>query len=169
MALPDDLIDYDGTTVALLEVLADRYRDDQASLRLTIDLLSSAEGHTATGATWLLRRWLEEGAKLGSSEVDAIAEQLGSIPTHWARLHLCQSISLIEIGNATKARFFDFLAAAVESERPFLRAWGTDGLVRLASQHEEYSDDARQAVERALADTSASVRARARRIVAETE
>ena len=169
MTLIDDLATYDGTTVAILEVIADRHADDPGAPSLAVRLVVDPDGHVATGASWLLRRWLDEGMPLDPVDVRELGERLAEIPTHWARLHICQAMGSIQVPPDAAPLYHSFLTEAAESERPFLRAWGTDGLVRLAEQHPRYLPDARRVLEKAAGDPAASVRARARRILAESD
>ncbi|MEM7416441.1 MAG: hypothetical protein AAF389_13135 [Gemmatimonadota bacterium] len=167
MTLLDDLAHYDGTTVAILETIAERRKEDDTALRQAVHLLSADEPHVSAGVSWLIRRWLQDGAALSSEALEEMAAQLSHIGHHWARLHVCQTMAHLDVPESLAPAFATFLRSAIESERPFLRAWGTDGLVRLAEQHPDLRVDARRALDAALSDGSASVRARARRIVDE--
>jgi len=181
MNLAHELADYDGKTVAILEGIAARFtardrilQDEDAdrtpretALRQSIRLAGTTDENVAIGATWLLRRWLEEGVRAGPHLVHELASALASIPSHWASLHVCQSIALLDIPAADAPTFAKFLRHCGESDHPFLRAWATDGLVRLAAQHPAHAREARTALEAALIDPAPSVRARARRITTE--
>lgn len=165
--LIDDLAEYDGKSVVVLEAIAKRYEDDPGAVSRAVALAASADGHTAAGATWLLRSWLRGGASIDSHDVVSLGHRLRAMTDPWARLHVCQTVGLLDIGPDVAVEFYDFLLEAASAPRPFLRAWGTDGLVRLAAAHPQYAQAAERALERAVADEAASVRARARQILAE--
>lgn len=167
MSLRHSLLDYDGRSTATLEVAADRYRHDRAAIDQCVELLDSPDGHTSTGASWLLKRWLEEGVTLSDDQIRAIADRLDELGSHWAALHLCQSIRFLEISDEFTPAFRTFLERCNSSERPFLRAWSMDGLVRLAASRPDIEDLARERLQAAMSDGAASVRARARRLLAE--
>lgn len=167
MTLLLDLAAYDGTTVAILEAIAERRKGEAQVLHEAVRLFSAEEAHISVGATWLVRRWLSDGAHLGAGPLQEMAAQLAHIDHHWARLHVCQSMAHLDIPTDAVPAFAAFLRSAIESPRPFLRAWGTDGLVRLAERHPDLVTEAEAALGNALSDTSASVRARARRLLDE--
>lgn len=167
MTLIDDLAEYDGKSTSILEAIAESYRGSPEALSLSVRLVTASDENVAAGATWLMRRWLEAGRRLSSEDVVELGRRLSEVNGPWARLHICQAVDLIDIGSHVAPSFFDFLEEASESPRPFLRAWGTDGMVRLARNHARYHEAAERALERAVTDEAASVRARARRILAE--
>ena len=99
-----------------------------------------------------------------------MAELAGALPDiqdNWARLHICQSIDHLGIAAADAPRFAGFLRDCTKDRNTFVRAWATDGFRRLARQHGAFADEAKRLLEAALADPAASIRARARRILAE--
>ena len=119
------------------------------------------------GATWLLRAWLEAGATLSDRQVVELADRLERIGSDWARLHIAQAVGSLPVPAEVAERFAAFLRGGLVSERPFLRAWAMDGMVRLAREHPDYSEEADLALHAAFADPAASVKARARRVAAE--
>lgn len=167
MVLRRTLFEHDGKSTAMLERAAERYRDEPSAVDDTIFLLDSPEGHTATAASWVLKYWLADGRQLSPDQVAAIGACLPSIGTHWAALHISQSMRFLEVPSTCAAGFQAFLDDCSRSERPFLRAWGTDGLVRFAARYPEAEAVAEQRLAAALADPAPSVRARARRLLEE--
>ena len=167
MGITTDLIDYDGKSVEQLEAMRARYMPDDEALAELVRLSLGPEENPAIGASWLLHAWLSEGAFLPAMATAALTDGLGELPGHWVRLHACRLVPELELAPAQAEVWADFLEGCRTEARPFLRAWATDGLVRLAAAHPEYSDAAKRAVEEAMSDPAASVRARARRILAE--
>lgn len=165
MSILLDLADYDGKQVAVLEAIKRSRTPDVTLLTELIALVDADESDVATGATWLLRSYLEDGATLGPKLVSSLASALRHIDSHWARLHICQAVRSIVIPAGDASSFADFLRESTQSKRPFVRAWATDGLFHLSRQHASYEKEARLCLEHALTDRAASVRARARKIL----
>ena len=167
------LADYDGTHVRTLEAIRDARTPDPADLAVLVDLAAHDDAKLAAGATWLLRAWVEGAGSdrpavaLPPDLVHRLAGRLDDVTDPWARLHLCQTVRSLSIPGADAGAFAAFLEACRTSPRPFLRAWSADGLHHLARQHPSWSSHAARALEDALGDPAASVRARARRIVRE--
>lgn len=167
MGITADLIDYDGKSVERLEAMQKRYTPDDAVLSELVRLSVHADENPAIGASWLLHSWLSGGASLPPIATAELTDGLGGLPGHWVRLHACRLVPALVLTPTQAAAWADFLVACRAEERPFLRAWATDGLVRLAAIHVEHSKAAQRAVEEAMSDPAASVRARARRILAD--
>ena len=158
------LADYDGKQVAVLEGILASTPPSPRALDELITLTTSPEAHVAGGATWLLRRYLVD-TPLSRDQTAALIAVLPGVSDVWARLHLCQSARSLDVDEAEADAFADFVRECRGSERPFLRAWATDAMSALASRHAKFEEEAAEAVEEALSDTAASVRARARRIM----
>jgi hypothetical protein len=159
------LADYDGKHNEPLESIL-RSREATPDVLDELVALSVAEdANVATGATWLLRAWVEEGLALHSGAVSSLAERLSAIDAPWARQHVCQTVPSLAIASVDAPLFFDFLEECRASERPFLRAWAMDGLCHLAQGHPDFQARADAALQAGLSDGAPSVRARARRIL----
>jgi hypothetical protein len=159
------LADYDGTHKEPLEAILRTWEPTAELLAELVELSSAEDASVAAGATWLLRAWVEQGVPLRPHDVSELARRLTGITALWARLHVCQTIRSLRIDTQDAGLFGTFLGECRGSERPFIRAWATDGLHHLALRHPDYESDARVALEAALTDPAASVRARARRIL----
>lgn len=165
-SLKEDLSEYDGKSTDLLhEILADG-RPGTARWREAVDLCAGEDPRLAAGASWLFRAWLEAGHPIPGTSLNRLAARLARIEDPWTHQHLCQSLASLEVPAEHAEAFVAFCAAGQQSPRPFLRAWACDGLYRLAQQHPGYTGDAELALQAALEDQAASVRARARRILA---
>lgn len=167
-SLEESLRAYDGKSTAVLESILGAGAPDAAELREAVALCGSAEPHVAAGASWLLRAWAEaEGVSVGAPLVRRLAVVLPQIEDHWARQHVCQALRSLRVPRPVAEEFAAFVRACVASERPFLRAWAVDGMVRLSAAHSDYRLEAEGMVAAALGDPKASVRARARHLAAE--
>jgi len=159
------LAEYDGTHKEPLEAILRTWEPTPALLGELVGLSAAEDANIAAGGTWLLRAWVERGVSLDPEHVSELAGQLAQITAPWARLHLCQTVRSLHIGAEDARLFGTFLEVCRSSERPFLRAWATDGLHHLSLLHPDHEPVARAALEAALTDPAASVRARARRIL----
>ena len=163
---------YDGTHTDVLESLATDLATDPDGVPRTawdevVDLAADPEPRIAAGATWLIRRWIEEGHNPSPDVLRDLADRLGDVADKWARLHLVQALPSIPLPSEQVPAWADFCRAGVAAEAPFLRAWSVNALVHLASIDPTLESEARTALETALADPKASVRARARKILEE--
>ena len=151
----------------------ERYCEDVTPSDALFDDLIDAviADETSVPATWLLRAILEahegDGVELSSKHVARLCRGLERIERSDARLHVCQTVSLLSVPARNAEQMARFLRACSESDHKFVRAWAIDALQRLARQHARYRSEAAMALNAALEDPAASVRARARRIAAE--
>lgn len=165
MSLLLDLADYDGKAVATLEAIRASRDPTPAILSESIGLIDAPDDTVSVGATWLLRAWLEDGATLDVAQISDFAARLAHLAAPWARLHACQSVrSLGSPDTASAHRIAMFLRDCRSSDRPFLRAWATDGMHALSQCHPVFEAEADRMLADAFSDPAASVRARARRI-----
>lgn len=166
MSLLLDLADYDGKAVATLEAIRVSRDPTPSILSESIGLADAPDDPVSVGATWLLRAWLEEGATLDAAQISDFAARLEHVTAAWARLHACQCVRSLGSPDAESAdRIATFLRDCRSSERPFLRAWATDGMHALSQCHPVFEAEADRMLADAFSDPAASVRARARRIV----
>lgn len=165
MNVLEALLEYDGKQTATLERFVATNEPTSDLLRQLVELSASTEPNVANGVTWLLRAYLDAGATLSPELIRDFVDRLSEIDDQWARLHAYRIIGLVEIGEADADRVVSFLNDGIAGARPFLRAWATDALYRVAAQHPRFETEADAALRKALEDPAPSVRARARRIV----
>jgi hypothetical protein len=113
---------------------------------------SGEDKNMQTGATWLLRAYLEEGARLSALQVGRLAKALPDLYDGFGRLHVRQVMGAIEVPLRHSEALAGFFRACWQSKNTFLRAWAPDGLWHLAEQHQQYEAEARALLEKALAD-----------------
>ena len=164
------LEDYDGTHTDVLEAIVADFGAAPDGVppeawNEVVDLAGDPEGRIAAGATWLVRRWVEEGRRPTTGTLRHLADRLGDVTDKWARLHLVQALPSIPLPGELVPAWARFCRPGLAAKAPFLRAWSVNALVHLASLDPGLAPEARAALESALSDPKASVRARARKIL----
>lgn len=162
------LADYDGRSVDVLERIRDTGRPSTSDIDDAIALGCGPDRTVAAGATWLLRAWTESGhVPWSPRQWRALIGGLEHVTDPWASLHLAQTVGSMEVPARHAEALADFFERRLDSERPFLRAWAMDALVRIARKDPSVREAAGRAFRAGFEDPAASVRARARRLDAE--
>jgi len=158
------LAEFDGRAVTLLSEAAVQFESDKHYLKHLVILAQDPEDNISSGATWLIKTHLEAGGDLCASETSRLLERLDAIRDWQAQLHICQSIQFLTPDNDAAEQTRLWLAPLLAHKRPFLRAWALDAICHLASLFPVHQGEATRALEIALCDPAASVRARARNL-----
>ncbi len=154
---------WDGKSAAAIGAVYDQFGDDPAFAATLVDLCALPP--LQKGATWLLKRHLEQGNALDDAQTAQLFAQLGELK-HWAsQLHVLQSLPYLTIPASQKAAVEAFVRAGLMQRKTFVRAWAYNGLYELAVRYPEYRAEAEEAFVQALQEESASVKARIRRIM----
>jgi len=163
MGLSSELKDWDGKSADQISMIFDRYNTDPDFLNAITDLLQVTS--LQSGASWLLKRYLELGAAICASKVSFVYERLDG-GMHWeARLHLLQSMDYMPITDADRDRVNRFLRLQITDKNKFVRAWSYNGLYLLAKQHAQYQDEVAEMLAKAMLDEAASVKSRIRNLL----
>lgn len=162
-----DLSRFDGRNLDELESLKAVREHSSQLLGELVEITGRGDKNMQIGATWLLRAYLGEGARLSRVQLGHLVGPLPTLSDGCARLHICQVMREIEVPEQYRDAFASFFRACSKSEDTFVRAWAPDGFWQLANQYQQYEAEARALIEKSLADSRPSVRARARRILAE--
>ena len=163
MDLRAELLNWDGRTAADIADIYQRYKAVEGFHRCLITLMG--EEVSQRGATWLLKRYLQDGGYLGALEIASIYKLL-PVLAHWeSRLHLLQSIPFMPIAKTEKITVERFLRKSLSDDNKFVRAWAYSGFYELSLQYEEYREETTTLMEMALRDEVPSVKARVRKIV----
>ena len=166
MTLARDLGTWDGKSAAAIDAVYTRYHQDDDFLSGLITGLSDEA--TENGASWLLKRHLEGGVELQTVQTKKIHRALAGL-THWeSRLHLLQSMQYLPVAKAERVVVERFLRACLAGSNKFVRAWAYDGLYRLALQYPTLMSEVRQLFEMAQRDEAPSVKARIRKLMADS-
>lgn len=171
MSLRDAILGWDGKDAAAIGRIYGAYRDTKAFQRELVRL--AGEPDTEVGATWLLKRWLEEDDAEGGGGLPAdLAGEWCAVMTelgHWeARLHALQCVRFVRVPDERFGEVERFARTGAEAREKFVRAWAMDALYRLSLHRPEMRAPVRRVLESALEnDPAASVRARVRRVLRE--
>lgn len=139
------------------------HRDDFADTLIL--LAADAADPVSSAATWLIKHVLERGKILSPGQTGKLIEHLPAITAWGAQLHVCQSIRFLAIPPNYAAALLGWLRPLRRHDRPFLRAWALDATCEVAAQRGNAMPEARAALDAALTDPAASVKARARTIL----
>lgn len=163
MCLEQEIANWNGKSSDAIEAIYSQYANSKAFISNIIALSISEE--TQTGATWLLKRHLENGIKLNDKETALLFNHLPSLQ-HWEpRLHVLQSLPYLIIGKNEKLLVEMFLRNCLSDKNKFLRAWAYNGFYEISVQYPEYRKDTQEFFNMAMRDEAASVKARIRNIV----
>lgn len=154
--------EFDGRATTVLTEIEAKYSKEAGYVDALIDLIDDANAHLSEGSTWLLKAKLDKNETLSDKQTSNFLSALPTVSSWQAQLHICQSIRHLSIGLTEASTLIKWLQALMKHRRPFLRAWSVDAIIAVAQQHNQYADLARNALEHALGDDAASVRARAR-------
>lgn len=117
------------------------------------------------GASWLLKKHVENGAILDSKESIKFYALLNKLEYWETKLHVLQCIHSTKIQGAQKNKVEEFLRKCLSDTNKFIRAWGYNGFYELSKQHKQYQKETKELFEMALRDEAASVKARVRKCV----
>ena len=163
---------FDGKATAPLVDAEAIFQGRAGYVDALIGLIGDHRPFVGSGATWLLKRFLERGGALSDDQTAALMAALpqrleqpgdGGQGAHWSTaLHLLQSARYLSLTMAQAGAFKAWLTPLLVHKRPFVRAFALDALASIARLHGALSCDFEAALALALDDPAASVRARAR-------
>lgn len=165
MTLSDEIGLWDGKTVAIIDDIFNRYRDQPTFLDELVNGL--ADPQLQRGGSWLLKKALEEKQALSSAQVEQIYMVLDQLD-HWeTKLHILQSMDKLPIPSEQAATVEAFLQRCLNDKKKFVKAWAYNGYHLLGRQHPIYQTEADALLQKGLLEESASVKARIRNILKE--
>ncbi|MDJ0827473.1 MAG: hypothetical protein QNJ16_18420 [Rhodobacter sp.] len=143
-----------------LAAAADRFEASDAET--LAELCHSPTSNCAVAATWIAKALFEAG-RADALDIGRIFAALGQAP-HWeVALHILQ---MAQFAPKAAAAQLAEIARLLHHDKTLVRAWALDAYCRAATVVPAERPRARDLVQAALADPKASVRARARKLVA---
>lgn len=162
MSLKQEIASWDGKSSSDIDAIYTRHCDDEYFDSKIIEF--SRKAVLQKGATWLLKRHLEDGQKLEANKSAALFKLLPKLE-HWeSRLHILQCLPYMQISKAAKENVEIFLRSCLMGDNKFERAWAYSGFYELSLQYPEYKEETKQFFEMAMRDEAPSVKARIRNI-----
>lgn len=163
MSLEQEIVSWDGKSSNDIDVIYNRYCDEDSFGSKMIDFSRKVE--LQKGATWLLKRYLEDGQTIEARKCAALFKLLTKIE-HWeSKLHILQCLPYMQIGKTTKKDVDVFLRKCLIDDNKFVRAWAYNGFYEISLQYPEYKEETKQFFDMAMRDEAPSVKARVRSIV----
>jgi len=163
-SIKNQLKNFDGKHGEIIERILSEYRASKSPISELVLLVADDEENIQIGATWLLKRLAESGAKFKPKQLIALFDQLPDLNNWVTKLHLCQMLQYVEIPGESKKKVAWFLEQNLLGSNKFVRAWAYSGFYELAKQHREYYDSALEHLERGEAEQADSIKARLRNI-----
>ncbi len=158
-----EIAQWDGKSANDIGDIYSCYCCDSSFIPTIIDLVANVS--LQKGATWLLKRHLENKNRLADAEVAEIYDQLKIMEQWESRLHILQCLPFIPIIKPKKKKVESFLRTCLLDNNKFVRAWAYNGFYELAVQYPEYKKEAHQFFEMAMRDEAPSVKSRIRNIL----
>jgi HEAT repeat protein len=164
MNLIESLRQFDGKRTSDLERLSASMPRSADSVARLLAVAEHDDTTVQVGATWILKRWLEEGVPhVERSAVHLV--QLLTHATYWqVRLHLLQMLASLRAPVKSLSVLTKVLPGLLMDENKFVRAWALAALADVADQTEALRQDVISMIQNAENDDAASVRARVRQI-----
>jgi hypothetical protein len=162
MNLRNEVSRWDGKRTSYIEAVYLQHESDPLLGRELGFML--VEDEVQLGASWLLKRYLESGQKLGPDETFSVLTSANGLK-HWgSRLHFLQCLPYLRILNSEKDALAAFIRACVADSNKFVRAWAYNGFFELSEQYPEFNAEVEHYLEMGQSEAAASVRARIRNI-----
>jgi hypothetical protein len=153
-----------GKSAAVMEQTYERLHRSPTFVQDVLEAVSREDAQV--GATWLLKKHLDNRNKLDVRDSLPLFQSLDRLE-HWeARLHVLQSLPTLSIPPSFRRKTEAFLRRCLIEENKFVRAWAYNGLYELAQRFPQYRVEVTQLLESALDTEPASVKARVRKCLA---
>jgi len=163
MSVKTEIEQWDGKSANDIGVIYERHCYDSSFISEIIALVGNVS--LQKGATWLLKRYLENENRIADGDVSRIFERLGAIGQWESKLHILQCLPFIPITKSEKRKVEVFLRNCLVDNNKFVRAWAYNGFYELAVQYPEYEKETKQFFEMAMRDEAPSVKSRIRNIM----
>jgi hypothetical protein len=130
MSIESEIEGWDGKSSRDIEAIYNRYLESKSFLSITIQLLEIET--LQSGASWLLKHYLEDGRAIDLKLASNILGKLNKLVSCESRLHILQGLPNIPISLDRKASVEYFLRNNLTSENKFVRAWTYNGFYELS-------------------------------------
>lgn len=163
MSLEYEIANWDGKSSDDINAIYNLHGEEKSFDANVIAFAQSSE--LQKGATWLIKRYLEEGHKIEATISSVLFDLLPKLE-HWqSKLHILQCLPYLKIGNNAKHNVYVFLQQCLIDDNKFVRAWAYNGFYVISLQYREYIQETKLFFDMAMRDEAPSVKARIRNIV----
>jgi len=163
MSLRKEIENWDGDTVTDIVSIYEKHHKKEKFINEIVLLLS--ERKLQMEASWLLKKYVETRNAIDSDFAFVIYSKILSFDGWESKLHILQAMPFLPIPSTEKDTVEKFLRICLTDKNKFVRAWAFGGFYLLADQFPEYRDEARQFIDGALINESASIKARIRNVI----
>ncbi len=163
--LEEKLRRWDGKHTNYLIAIYQQQVYDSAFVDAIIQLyLKHIELQSAT--TWIIKHFVDNGNKLNQAQIDKILSEVNMLE-HWeAQLHILQLIPQFQVSTKNAESVEPFVREKLTSEKKFVKAAAYEAYYEIVKVYTALANEFRILCEEALANESASVRAKVRKIYA---
>ena len=116
MSIHLDLSRFDGKSIVELKSIKAAREHSPELVGELVDITGGEDKNMQIGASWLLRAYLEEGARLSEAQLSRLVDALPAVSAGFARLHICQVMREIEVPPGHAEAFAGFFRACSQSE-----------------------------------------------------
>ena len=155
---------FDGVHTDILEEVAAMLPAERSTVDQLCELAAGDVRKLQTAATWLLKRFSENGLLFNETQSSALVSVLLRESSWEARLHLLQMLDKLSLAEAQLPALWVALTAGARDSKRLIRAWSYHGIAIVAEQNSAYRGEAIAWLAEGERDHAASVRARIRRL-----
>ena len=163
MSIQLEIEQWDGKSAKDIGEIYNRHCHDELFISTVIECIGNSS--LQKGATWLLKRHLENKNKLGKVEISEIYKKLEGLEQWESKLQILQCLPFLIIPKSHKKRLELFIRACLMDNNKFVRASAYNGFYELAVQYPEYVEETKKFFEMAMRDEAPSVKSRIRNIM----
>ena len=164
--MPDiayEIASWDGKFITDISVIYTRHAGSHSFAANLIFCMK--EARLQRGATWLLKKHLENGGTLPPTQIGDICELLPKLE-HWeSKLHILQCFTFLPIPSLSTQIVEIFVRNCLSTDKIFVRAWAYNVFYLLSVQYPRYRPEVYPLLEAAMISESPSVKARIRNIM----
>lgn len=164
MEIVSALESFDGKRTVVLEQLNDQLPRTERVMAELLAVAEHDEDRFQVGATWILKKWSDEGEPLVAKSVATFVRILKQAVCWEVRLHLLQMLVSLDIPKRSQSALLKKLRDLLSDQNKLIRAWAVSVWVAIADQNEILRQEAIERLEQLEVDEAASVRARVRQL-----
>ncbi len=159
------LAEYDGVQVRSLRPIVSIIAPPTDVMAHIIARCRDEDPRIQSGASWLIKTFLESGTRLSPSQVQALVATYADTESWDACLHHCQAMRWMDIPQEALPTVGDFLGRCLSVPEAGVRAWACDALFQVTRSDPTLLASTAAVLQDAVDDPAPSVRARAKALL----